>query len=559
MQKRIFLTFAGLVLACVVLLAVSFGLLFFNAARRHEQTAIRDKAHLVAALLNQDDDIDLRTIDSGGSRFTVIAPDGLARFDSHRGVDLSTNRSNRAEFAQALQHGIGEAIRPSETLGTDTFYFAIRLDNGDVLRLSRTLYSLGAGFRSMLPALAVILLAVLGIAYGAAHRLTRLIIKPITQMDLDAAQSDNTLPQKSQYEELWPFIKKIEHQRTQINHQLTTLLHRAETIEAIIANMREGLVILDENGTILSANKSAAKIFGMKKKRDLLHRSIGHLYRDATFTRNVQACLGGAFTEMDITRNGKHYNAFFSPVAQNGTPNGAILFFLDTTAHHKANQQRRAFTANVSHELKTPLTTVAATAEMIANGMAQPEDIRPFAHKILEQTHRLMNTINEIIRLSEFDESKVERDFAPIDLHALAARTLAVLQDKAIEKSVTLDLVGTSTQINANAHLLDELLSNLIDNAIKYNHLNGRVTVEIARNDNECVLTVTDTGIGIPKDHQRRIFERFYRVDASRSNKTGGTGLGLSIVKHITEHHGGTTQLESTPEVGTTVICRFPI
>jgi len=555
-QRRIFLTFAGLILASVLLLAMAFVLLSYHAMRNNEQTAIRDKTHLIASMFNQYPTLDHRTINSGGSRFTLIAPDGLARFDNHRDADLTINRSNREEFVQALQFGTGQAIRPSETLGADTFYYAVRLNNGDVLRLSRTLHSLGAGFRVTLPALVVVFLIILAIAYGVAHRLTRAIIKPITHIDLEQIHSHDESPLPP-YEELWPFIQKITHQRIQLTHQLTTLYHRAETIDTLIANMREGLIILDGKGQILAANKSAAHLFGMKKKCDLINWHIQHIHRDPTFASHVKKCLEGTFTEIDFTRKDKHYNAFFSPVAQNDN-NGAILFFLDTTQHYKAQQQRREFTANVSHELKTPLTTIAATAEMITNGMAQPQDVPAFARKITEQTTRLMHIINDIIRLSEFDESKVERDFAPFDLYALAQSTIAALQPQATEKSIAITLSGASLFINANARLIEELLSNLIENGIKYNKDGGEVAVGITEENGCCIIAVTDTGIGIAKGHRRRVFERFYRVDASRSKKTGGTGLGLAIVKHIAEHHGGSVKIDSTVDVGTVVVCRLP-
>jgi len=560
LQKRIFLNFVGLILVCVVLLVASFGLLFFRAAQTHEMAAIRDKAHLVAELLNQHTTTNYETIDGGGTRITIISPDGWALSDSHPGADLGVNRSDRIEFVQAINYGFGEAIRASATLGAETFYYTIRLDNKNVLRLSRTLYSLSEIFMSILPALAIITVAILVIAYLIAKRLTRLIIKPLIEINFDDTVSvSDFVPNKSQYEELWPYMKKIEHQRIEIADQLTTLHNRAETIDMITANMREGLVMLDEKGLILSLNKSVFDIFGVPKKRDVIQTHIGHIYRDPEFMQGVKQCLDGTFLEMNFTRNNRFYNAIFSPVFNDGASKGAIIFFLDNTEQFKAETQRREFTANVSHELKTPLTTISAMSEMMANGMTKTEDIVHFSQKISEHTKRLINIIDDIIRLSEFDERKVEKNFTTFDIYALAKTVMASLQDKAAAKSVTIALTGQTLHVKANERLIDELIYNLIDNSIKYNHDGGNVTINVCEENGKCKISVSDTGIGISKEHQRRVFERFYRADNSRSKKTGGTGLGLSIVKHITEHHNGNIVLDSTVGVGTKIICYIAI
>ena len=522
------------------MLSVSFGLLFFRAAQRHEMAAIRDKAHLTAELLNQGAQ-GATVINGGDTRITIISATGATLSDSHAGADLSVIRSDRAEFIQAVNYGSGEAIRASATFGADTFYYAIKLDNGNVLRLSRTLYSLGEVFTSSLPMLAVAAIAILILAYFIAGRLTRLIIKPLTQVDFENSVADEIL-----YEEIFPYVKKIEHQKNEIADQLAALRNRAETIDAIIANMREGIIMLDEKGLVLAVNKSVSDIFG--RTQDAVGQSAGHIYRDPEFMQAVKQCLDGAFSEINFSRNGKFYNAFLSPANS-----GAIIFILDTTEQHKADRQRKEFTANVSHELKTPLTTISALSEMMANGMAKAEDFSGFSQKISDHTKRLMNIIDDIIRLSEFDESKVEKNFTDFDIYELAETVITSFRDNA--KFVSVELTGQRLQINANAHLLDELIFNLLDNGIKYNKNGGTVTIDIREENGKCRISVADTGIGIAAEHQGRVFERFYRVDASRSKKTGGTGLGLSIVKHIAEHHGGTVILESEAGVGTTIVC----
>jgi len=556
MHKRIFNNFAGLVLISVVALAVLFSILFMNAAQTHEMAAVRDKTYLVAGLLNSGTFEYNERLSVGNTRMTIIAPDGWTLFDNHAGADLSVNRSDRKEFIEATTHGSGESIRSSVTFGADTFYYAIQLDNGSVLRLSRTLSSLGAVFPSILPDLILVTAAILGLSYFITYRLTKRIIKPLVEVDfenLDIA-ADSAL-NESQYEELWPYVKKINYQKYEIAQQLSALQNRTETIEAIIANMSEGLVMLDEKGLVLTVNKSVLDIFAIPEKHDVIGQNIGHIYRDPEFMQAVKSCLGGTYLEINFARKDRHYNALLSPVTTDGAGGGAIIFFLDTTEQHKAETQRREFTANVSHELKTPLTTISALSEMMTNGMVKLDDVANSANKIYGHSTRLINIIDDIIRLSEFDESKVERNFAVFDIYELAQSVIASLQDKAIEKSVTIELTGQPLQVNANSRLIDELIYNLVDNGIKYNKDGGNVTINLSIADGWCKISVADTGIGISKEHQSRVFERFYRADNSRSTKTGGTGLGLSIVKHITEHHGGKIALDSTEGMGTTINC----
>ena len=560
MQKRIFLNFAGLILICVLLLALSFGLLFFRATQTHEMASIRDQAHLVAQLLNRENIEYTERLDGGDTRMTIISPEGWVLSDSYAAADLTVNRSSRTEFIQAIAYGSGEAIRGSETLGAETFYYAIRLENGNVLRLSRTLQSLGAVFTSILPALFAITIVVLALAHFIAHRLTRRIIKPLTEVDFEHADTiAGSALSEVLYEELWPYIKKIDHQKQEIADQIMVLRNRAETIEAIIANMHEGLVILDEKGSVVAANKSVLDIFEISKERDMIHKNIQHMYRSPEFLQSVKQCLEGAHMEINLSRNDRVYHVFLNPVMNDENRRGAIIFFLDTTEQFKAETQRREFTANVSHELKTPLTTISALSEMMATGMAKANDISAFADKISNHTKRLMDIIDSIIRLSEFDENKVEKDFVNFDVYELAKSVIAALQEKAAERSITMELTGQPLTVKANRRLLDELMYNLIDNGIKYNKDGGHVTLNLHEENGWCKISVTDTGIGISKEHQSRVFERFYRADSSRSKKTGGTGLGLSIVKHITEHHNGKLVLDSTEGVGTTIVCCIPM
>lgn len=552
MHKRIFSSFAVLLIVCVAALATLLSFLFMRAVQTHEMEAMRDKAYLIAGLLDSGTFDYGERLSVGSTRMTIIDPSGKVLFDNHPGTDFTENRSDREEFIEAMTFGSGESIRKSVTFGADTYYYAIRLDNGNVLRLSRTLSSLREIFPTILPYLIIATIVIWLISYFITYRLTKRIIKPLTQVDFESLDSvsDSALG-RLQYEELWPFVKKIDEQKHEIKSQMMQLKIRAETIEAIIANMREGLAMLDDKGLVLAVNKSVLDIFGVSEENDILHKNFGHIYRDPEFIGAVKQCLGGEHLEINFTRNDRFYNAFLSP-ARSG---GAIIIFLDLTDRHIAETHRREFTANVSHELRTPLTTISALSEMMAGGMTKTEKMTEYSQKISEQAKRLVNIIDDIFRLSEFDESKTETDFTEFDVFDLARSVIASLKDKADERSVRLTLKGQPLKIVAAIRLIDELLYNLIDNAVKYNKDGGNVTVEISREEDLCKISVADTGIGILEKHQDRIFERFYRVDNSRSKKTGGTGLGLSIVKHITEHHGGKIALDSTEGVGTTITC----
>jgi len=444
MQKRIYFNFLGLILISTILLAAFFSQIFSNAARNQEIAAIRDKTYLIANILGNGN-FENYLNNEDGSRITIIAYDGVVLIDSHAQAELLENRGIRPEVHQARRYGSGEAIRHSTVFFRETYYYAVRLQDGNVLRISRTLNSLGEAFTAILPVLAGITVAVLLLAHFVARRLTHEIVKPLLEIDLD---NTNNIQDKNFYEELSPYIKKINRQKQEIEQQISE--------------------------------------------------------------------------------------------------------------QNKAETQRREFSANVSHELKTPLTTIAALSEMMASGMAKIEDFSDFASRISSQTKRLINIIDDIIRLSEFDESKTEREFTTVDIYELASSVICNLNGKAAEKNVTIDLIGQPLQMTANHRLIDELLYNLIDNAIKYNQEGGKVTVDFYAENGGCKITVSDTGIGIPQKHQERIFERFYRADKSRSKKTGGTGLGLSIVKHIVGHHNGEIELESAEGAGTTIGCFFP-
>jgi two-component system phosphate regulon sensor histidine kinase PhoR len=362
-------------------------------------------------------------------------------------------------------------------------------------------------FGAVLPAIITVTVLVLVLAGIVSRKLTKAILEPIGWINLDGDSMDI-------YDELTPYVKKINQQKKEIDAQMEALKYRISTIEVITGSMKEGLLLIDKDRTVLIANQSVSDIFDEK---EIAQKNILHVCRDIEFQQGVKQCLSGVVAEILFRRGGRLYN--------------------------------------VSHELKTPLTSISALAEMIANGIAKEGDIQAFAEKIKTQTQHLIHIIEDIIRLSEFDEGNANRDYSAFDLKERTASVIDVLREKAAEKNVAITLEGEKISLTANKRMMDELMYNLLDNAIKYNREGGSVSVVLAAENSMCKIIVSDTGIGIPKEQQSRVFERFYRVDASRYKKTGGTGLGLSIVKHIAEHHGGRVELESAEGEGTRVVC----
>lgn len=549
MKKRIYLSFLSLILLCVLLLSIAVSAIVFNVLKNQEKAAVRDRAILIADFLDRGiDDPKIQYSDYSNysldvARLTFIAPDGTVLLDNKASAQTMQNHSDREEFIQALKFGSGEITRYSGTLRNDTYYYAVRLESGNVLRVSKTISNINRIFSAVWPAIAAVTVLTLLIANLAASKLTKIILRPFDLIDFDR---DNI----AEYDEMVPYLKKINQQKDEIDAQLRVLKDRADTIEIITANMKEGLILVDKAGTILIANHSASGIFH-QTKMDRLH--ILSVCRNLEFQQGLKQCLDGDTAEMIYEIDQKVYNIHFSPARNESGIIGGVILFFEMTERYEAEKQRREFSANVSHELKTPLTSISALSEMIENGMAKQEDINGFAQKISEHSERLIDVINDIIKLSEFDEGKADRSNERFDLYQLAETAAAALREN--NKHVTIKISGEDYQITANRRMIDELLYNLLDNGIKYNREGGTVTVLLSRENGMAKISVSDTGIGIAEEHHSRIFERFYRADKSRSKKTGGTGLGLSIVKHIAEQHGGKVELESSEGIGTTIIC----
>lgn len=483
-------------------------------------------------------------------RVTLIDANGDVLYDTHADETMMENHVDREEIQEAILDGEGRAVRESETMASETRYYALRLDNGQILRVSTDHYSqLGLILDNM--GMIVVIVAVLfALAMAISHMVTRHIVKPINDIDLNHPAVGDS------YDELEPLLHRINQQNNKIHRQMEKLRRRQEEFNIITESMSEGLLILDQSKEILTHNQSALQILGAEKKSWTGVNAL-QLNRSEPFRTSVEQALKGIHCRHNLTLGGETYEILASPVMNKDKINGAVLIIMNVTEREVGERVRREFTSNVSHELKTPLTSIYGVSDMLASGIVRQEDVSQFALTIKEESSRLISLIDDIMQLSRLDENQVTQQKEDIDLYLLAGDVLARLQRKADAAGITLQLDGSSTMVHGIDYILDEIIYNLCENAIKYNRQGGKVTVFAGYERGTSVLRVTDTGIGIPKEDLERVFERFYRVDKSHNRQIPGTGLGLSIVKHGVAYHGGTISLESSEGVGTTVTVKF--
>jgi two-component system phosphate regulon sensor histidine kinase PhoR len=546
MRKRVYLDMALLAALSVLLVSVALSLVYYGQYADSVRADVRHQAQLVAGEPGGVSPDALAQLPPTGLRLTLIAADGAVLFDSTVPASALENHADRAEFLKALADGSGESTRYSGTLREETYYYALRLPDGQVLRAAKTVGSTVGVFVQALPWVALVVLVVALAAYLVAGRLTRRIVRPINALDLDG----EPVPP---YDELAPFVRAIRRQRQQIAEQEADLQERADTMSAIMADMNEGAVLIDAEGVVLSVNQSALDIFNAAAS--VTGESILDLMRDVDLIEYTRAALRGQRGETGMSRNDRDYQVYFSPAPGSG----ALLLFLDTTEKVKAEKLRREFSANVSHELKTPLTSISGYAELLASGMTHEDDRAEFTNRIKNESARMIALVEDIMLLSRLDEGRTDETAAEVDLAQVAAEAADSLALKASELGIQVTVSGGGVLPNAHRSLMQELFYNLIDNAIKYNHPGGSVSVVLFLDeDGRLVAQVTDTGIGIPPAEQPRVFERFHRVDRSRSKSTGGTGLGLAIVKHIARIHNAELALTSTEGEGTIVRVVFP-
>lgn len=555
MKKRIFRSMCLLSAVVILLTATLVSVLIYNDFYRAMQMDVQLESAYIQAGLTSGGQAFLQKLDHGTlaenqSRITLIDPDGSVAYDSQT-ADTLENHRDRPEVQAAFQSGIGEDSRMSQTFAAQTYYYAVRLENGQVLRVSSTMDSVYMVWLSAIPAMAAIAAIVFVLSLVLANRQTKRIVRPINQLNLEAP-IENII-----YDELSPLLSRIEKQNQLIRKQMDDIRARQLDFEAITSNMSEGMMIVDTEGKILSYNASATRILDVECI-DGRAQSFLVFNRSEAFQEAVSAAVQGTPTDRILGIDQRQYQFLVNPVRDGDSVRGAVILLLDVTERQEREQLRREFSANVSHELKTPLNVVSGYAELMKNGLVQPNDMQDFAGNIYREAQRLIRLVEDIIKVSRLDENTGDLPKEPTDLYGLAELAVDCLRQTADERQITLTLTGEPAIVEGVPQILSEVVFNVCDNAVKYNRDGGRVDVTVRTEKDRPTVTVRDTGIGIPDGQLDRVFERFYRVDKSHSRRIGGTGLGLSIVKHGAAYHNAEITLRSTEGVGTTVQIVFP-
>ena len=548
MTNRIFRStvfVAAVVLLCslVSIMGCLYG--YFDDA---QVSQLKDELNIAAAGTEQGGREFLERLNSDRFRLTWVAADGTVLYDTHGEESRMENHAQREEIREALETGTGESLRHSDTLMERTVYEAKRLSDGTVLRISVSLQTMLILVLGMLHPVCVVALLAIVLSLILANRMSRKIVEPLNDLDLDHPLENDA------YEELAPLLRRISQQHAQIDSQLHRLQRKTDEFQQITASMREGLVLMDAEQTVLSINPTARRLFGADEG------CIGKAFCMVDRKRDMSAAIECAFRnghhETKAWRGGREYQFALSRIESGEKVIGLVILAIDITEAHNAERNRREFSANVSHELKTPLQSIIGSAELLESGVVKNEDIPRFVGNIRKEAARLVLLIEDVIRLSHLDEG-VEIPKEEIDLLDIAQETAASLQIQAQKKNVEIRVSGERCSVWGVRGLVYEIVRNLCDNAVKYNIEGGKVEVSVKNADGHTVLCVADTGIGIPQEHQSRVFERFYRVDKSHSRQSGGTGLGLSIVKHAVQYHNARLNLQSAPGVGTTITVMF--
>ena len=485
------------------------------------------------------------------NRITWIDTDGSVLYDSRIDASELENHSEREEVREAFENGSGSSQRYSTTFAEKNVYYAKLIDDGTVIRISSSQYTVWALLLAMIQPLLFVFVIVIIISVFLAVALSKKIVKPLNNMDLENPDADENYP------EISPLLKKISRQNMLIDRQMNALKKSEEEFMTITSNMNEGLIIIDKNTEVLSVNKGALKLLG--KKDAEIGESVFTLNRSEGFRDAVDEALKGVHGEGSLEINGRICQILASPVFDGGDVRGAVVLIMDVTEKEQREALRREFTSNVSHELKTPLTSIYGISEIMMNGIVKPEDMSRFAENIHSESGRLINLVSDIIRLSQLDELSDDVEKVPVDIYAAAKCVAERLKSLAQNNDITINVSGESTSVNAVASMIDEIIYNLCENAVKYNKPGGKVDIFAGMENGKKIIRVSDTGIGIPKEHFSRIFERFYRVDKSHSRKIGGTGLGLSIVKHGAAYNGARVEVDSKEGEGTTFTVIFDL
>lgn len=550
MTKKIF---KSIMFVCALVLAVGLaavmGILYSNFDGQMRKELSKEAAYLTYGVEQQGVDY-LKNIKDKSARITYIDQDGTVLFDNEADVSEMKNHSDRTEFQKAEKYGAGESSRYSDTLSEKTIYYALRLKDGTVLRVSGTQDSVLALVENLIFPLCGLLCLMLILSGIMASAISKRIVKPINELDLESPEENRI------YEELSPLLSKIHRQNREIQNQLELAKQQQEEFALITENMQEGLIVIDKYTMILSANSSAWNLFHMD--RVCQGESVYCLNREEEFRHAIEQVLSGEHTELVLKLNGSDIQLIANPVIRDKKTEGAVVLLVNVTEKLERESLRREFSANVSHELKTPLTSISGFAEIMQGGLVKNEDIPKFAGRIYKESQRLLQLVEDVIQISQLDEEKTSYVWEPVDVYQVCKNAFESLKEKAKRLNVHLYICGERMKMEAVRTLLEEAIYNVCDNAIKYNRNDGSVSVFLTQTAQEIQIVVKDTGVGIPKEDQNRVFERFYRVDKSHSKEIGGTGLGLSIVKHAVGALKGSVILRSEEGNGTEICMKFP-
>lgn len=550
MIKKIF---KSIMFVCALVLAVGLaavmGILYSNFDGQMRKELSKEAAYLSYGVEQQGVDY-LKNIKDKSARITYIDQDGTVLFDNEADISEMKNHSDRTEFQKAEKYGAGESSRYSDTLSEKTIYYALRLKDGTVLRVSGTQDSVLALVENLIFPLCGLLCLMLILSGIMASAISKRIVKPINELDLESPEENQI------YEELSPLLSKIHRQNREIQNQLELAKQQQEEFSLITENMQEGLIVIDKYTMILSANSSAWNLFHMD--RVCQGESVYCLDREEEFRHAIEQVLSGEHTELVLKLNGSDIQLIANPVIRDKKTEGAVVLLVNVTEKLERESLRREFSANVSHELKTPLTSISGFAEIMQGGLVKNEDIPKFAGRIYKESQRLLQLVEDVIQISQLDEEKTSYVWEPVDVYQVCKNAFESLREKAKRLNVHLYICGERMKMEAVRTLLEEAIYNVCDNAIKYNRNDGSVSVFLTQTAQEIQIVVKDTGVGIPKEDQDRVFERFYRVDKSHSKEIGGTGLGLSIVKHAVGALKGSVILRSEEGNGTEICMKFP-
>ena len=550
MIKKIFKSIMAVCTVVLVLgLAFVMGILYRYFGKQIS-TELEKEASYVAQGVELSGVEYLKKLNGKNARITLIDQDGSVLYDSQAEASSMENHGDREEVEEAAETGKGEAVRMSETLSEKTIYYALRLEDGRILRVSSTQYSvLALVYQLIVPVLWILLLMII-LSGAFAFRLSKKVVEPVNNLDLEHPEENEI------YEEVAPLLSRMYKQNKEIKNQIDTARRQQEEFSIITENMQEGLVVIDRYTMILSGNSSVWKLFHVNEPKS--GESVYVLNRSEEFQSIIDKALDGKHNEAVLKVDGSDIHVIANPVMRENQVEGVVLLLVNVTEKLEREKLRREFSANVSHELKTPLTSISGFAEIIQDGYVKEEDIRTFAGRIYKEAQRLITLVEDVIRISQLDEGEVPYERTETDLYETAKNVFGTLSEAAKKQDVHLYIEGDRIKLHTVPNILEEVLFNLCDNAIKYNKQGGSVCIRLTENEENVCISVQDNGVGIPKEDQSRVFERFYRVDKSHSKEIGGTGLGLSIVKHGVSFLGGEVELESAPEQGTEVSVKFP-